>query len=341
MRWGRPRAPVAARLACVCLLAAGLLGCQRSQQPADRDTGLNLLIISIDTLRADHLGCYGYFRDTSPEIDAFARETVFFEQAYSPMSTTLPAHVSLLTGLHPAEHGITSNVGDGGHPFGTRPRIRSVVQMAQAADYRTAAFVSATPLKRYSGFDVGFDTFDEPGDVMRAADEVTGKVLAWIDGVQSQRFVLLAHYYDPHRPYEAPEPFDSMYETDADLENYLAQRQVTPVIWPSLCRGSSVNMARTITNQYDGEVRFTDREVGRLLKGLRERGLWDNTVIVLTADHGEGLNQHNWPQHGRDLARAGACAADDVVAADKSRAACALWANRVVDGRVADGVRLL
>ena len=287
------------RIVCVCLATALLAGCERQARPPDRETGLNILIISIDTLRADHLGCYGYFRDTSPEIDAFAREAVFFEQAYSPMSTTLPAHVSLLTGLHPLEHGILSNVGHGGMPFGMRSKIRSLAQVAQAAKYRTAAFVSATPLKRYSGIDVGFEVFDEPEGAARDADEVTDKVLAWVDLTSPQRFLLLAHYYDPHRPYSPPAPFDAMFGVDEELEEYLAAREVSAVIWPGPCLGSNVSLARGITNNYDGEVRFADREVGRLLRALRERGLWENTVIVLTSDHGEGLNQHDWPQHGR------------------------------------------
>jgi arylsulfatase len=258
-----------------------------------------MVLIVIDTLRADHLGCYGYFRDTSPNIDAFAEQAIFFEQAYAPMATTMPSHTSLFTGLYPLEHGILANAIHGGKAFGSRPGIRSFVQLAKDNGYATGAFVSGAPLKSACGLSAGFDTYDEPREKLRTAQRTTDRTLAWLDRHSGERFLLFVHYFDPHFPYQPPPRYRAMFRTDPELERYLAEREVTRVIQPSLCRGTRKTVARRVTNLYDAEIRYCDEHVGRLLDSLRERGLWDKSAIILTSDHGEGLNQHAWPQHGR------------------------------------------
>jgi len=278
-------------------------GCGRQAGHADDSppaAAYNIVLVSIDTLRADHLGCYGYFRDTSPEIDAFARESIFFEQAYAPMATTLPSHASLLTAVHPREHGVLANVGDGGRPFVSTEKLRSFAQVAKANGYATVAFVSATPLKKpYCGLDVGFDLYDQPPRSERRAAATTSNVIAWLERTPQQPFFLMVHYYDPHNPYQPPPPYDRMYQSDAALERFLAQRQIPDSVEPGQCKGTKVTVTRDVTNLYDGEIRYTDAEIGRLFEKLRSLGQWERSVIVLTADHGEGLNQHDWPKHGR------------------------------------------
>src|SRR5262245_23830797 len=133
----------------------------------------NIILITLDTVRADHLGCYGYFRDTSPVFDAFAREAVLFENAYAPMATTLPSHTSLLTGYEPLEHGVLANIDDGGNAFGRKAGARSFAEVAKRAGYATAAFVSATPLKQIGGLNTGFDVYDEPDAATRDGAETT------------------------------------------------------------------------------------------------------------------------------------------------------------------------
>ena len=281
------------------LLAALVIGCDGGARAAEETASQNIVLIVIDTLRADHLGCYGYFRDTSPNIDAFAEQTIFFEQAYAPMATTLPAHTSLFTGLYPLEHGIQANVGDNGRPFRSQPGLRSIVEVFQAEGYATAAFVSAAPLKRVCGLDIGFDTYVQPKTAQEDAGPTTDAALAWLDRHGHERFFLFVHYFDPHVPYNPPAPYRSMFTTDPELQAFIVEREIPDVVQPGLCRGRVPTVTSTATNLYDGEIRYCDEHVGRLLDSLRERGLWENSVIIVTSDHGEGLNQHAWPQHGR------------------------------------------
>lgn len=287
--------------ACAALTALLLSACQSQPAPPSAPAAppANVVLISVDTLRADHLGCYGYFRDTSPAIDAFSREAIFFEQAYAPMATTLPSHLSLLTGLFPLEHGTLANFGDGGKPFGHRKGIRSVAEWFSEHGYDTGAFVSSLPLKRLSGFNRGFSRFDEPQREARPGARTTDAALAWLQERSDKPFFLFIHYYDPHTPYSPPAPYDSQFTTDADLERWLAERGIPEAVEPGPCRGRKRTVSLEATNQYDGEIRYTDAEVSRLFDALRRAGKFDNSVIIFTADHGEGLNQHHWPQHGR------------------------------------------
>ena len=281
------------------LALAGLCGCERSATEVQTQSPTNIILIVIDTLRADHLGCYGYFRDTSPNIDAFAEQAVFFEQAYAPMATTLPSHTSLFTGLYPLEHGVESNVGDDGEPFNPKPGMRPFTQLAQTNGFKTAAFVSAAPLKRVCGLDAGFDTYVQPTEALQDAQPTTREALSWLDENDRKQFFLFVHYFDPHVPYLPPLAYRALFGTGQPLKDYLKQRAIPDHVQPGLCRGKVPTDTYQATNFYDGEIRYCDHYVGQLLDSLRQRGLWDNSVIIITADHGEGLNQHDWPQHGR------------------------------------------
>ena len=287
---------ITATTAWLLLLAAclGLAGCRKGGDLAGYP---NIVLITLDTTRADHLGTYGYFRDTSPRIDAFAEQSIVFERAIAPMATTLPTHVSILTATHPLEHGVLANVMHGGRRFVPAAGLRSFATVCLEQGYRTAAFVSAAPLKRDSGIQVGFETFDEPegSDAERNGGETTDAALRWLAGLEARPFLLWVHYYDAHWPFAAPVPFADRYRTDAALERYIAERRIAAA---SLREGVGREEARPTLNAYDAELHYQDLQVGRLLDALQARRDWDRTAVVLVGDHGEGLSQHGHAAHG-------------------------------------------
>jgi arylsulfatase len=256
----------------------------------------DILIVTLDTTRADHLGAWGYFRDTSPEIDALAREAIVFEAAYAPMATTLPTHVSVFTATDPLEHGVLANTTQGGRRFVAAPQLRPVAEIAAGAGYATAAFVSAAPLKRGSGVEAGFARFDEPAEKHRPAAATIDRAIEWLDANGGAPFFLWVHLYDAHWPYAAPSPYDRMYATDAALERWIAERRIPERALRPLV--GTLDEARATINAYDGALRYQDAELGRLLRRLREIGRFDATAILLLGDHGEGLCQHGEPAHG-------------------------------------------
>jgi arylsulfatase A-like enzyme len=271
-------------------VALGALSCG----PVDGEKP-SLVLITIDTLRADHLGAYGYFRDTSPHIDRFAREALLFERAVAPMATTLPSHVSILTSTYPVRHGILSNFRFFKQPLVTGDQLQTAAQLLRAEGYATAAFTSSSPLSAETGIGAGFDTFHGPPAyethdrrVEWRAEETVDHAMAWLEGATSP-FFLWVHLFDPHHPYAPPPPHDRAFSDDPALFEFL-ERYHFP-------RRHHARSARE-TNLYDGEIRYTDEQVGRFLEKLGSMGLYERAVIVLTADHGEGLMQHGFPRHG-------------------------------------------
>ncbi len=232
--------------------------------------GSNVLLISIDTLRADRLGCYGYEKATTPVLDRLASESARFENAFSPVPLTLPAHASLLTGTYPIYHGVRDNSG-----FVLPEGRTTLAEVLRGEGYRTGAFVGAFVLDSKfglgQGFERYFDDFDlseletvSPGYVQRRADEVVAETLRWLGGDDDRPFFAWVHLYDPHDPYTPPQP-------------YAAAHPGRP---------------------YDGEVAFTDHQIGVLLEGLRKMGRYEDTLIVVVADHGESLGEHGEQKHG-------------------------------------------
>jgi arylsulfatase A-like enzyme len=281
----------------------GMLGCAEEIHPASdarpaRNTQYNNIVwITLDTTRADHLGCYGYFRPTSPNIDKLADKSILFENCVAPMATTLPSHVSTLTGTYPIENGVLANRDAGGKSFVPSEQLRGIAAHLQDEGYVTAAFVSATPLKRWSGIHQGFDHFDEPatGQKQRRAEETNRRAMDWLSNADAAPFFLWVHYFDPHSPYDAPGSFGDTFVTDQDLEDYLSERAISEE--STTYKGATI-ITRESINGYDGEIAYTDHHIGRLLDHLKAKGLWDNTAVTLLADHGEGIGQHNRPRHG-------------------------------------------
>lgn len=259
------------------------------------DDPYDIILISIDTIRADRLGCYGYFRNTSPNLDAFAREATIFDRCLSPMATTLPAHLSLMTATYPDEHSVLANARDAGRRFVPNPLLRTFAELAGEQGYATAAFVSATPVKSHSGLQAGFQVFDESDEAERRAGETNRAVFQWLKKpLQDPRF-LWVHYFDPHTTYDPPAPYDTLFSEEPPLYRYLSERR--------FYKGEIIQSADTlntvaITNRYDGEVRYLDEHIGELFDELRASGRWDRTVVIVAGDHGEGLGQHGEMHHG-------------------------------------------
>jgi len=231
-----------------------------------RSAGPNLLLVTIDTLRADHVGVYGAVSVSTPTLDALAARGVRFEHAQSPVPLTGPSHATILTGLYPPVHGVRDNV-----VFALDPSHKTLATRLKAQGYRTAAFVAAYPVAAAFGFRQGFDTFSEnfkespiPGaGAQRRANEVVDDALGWLAKPGDGPFFVWMHLYDPHAPYDPPEP----YRTD------FAGRL------------------------YDGEIAFADAQLGRVFDWLRSSGHEQDTVVAVLADHGESLGEHGELTH--------------------------------------------
>ncbi|HEV7486559.1 MAG TPA: sulfatase-like hydrolase/transferase [Thermoanaerobaculia bacterium] len=227
-----------------------------------------IIIISIDTLRSDHLPAYGYTKIETPAIDLFRKDAVLFERAYSHCPLTLVSHASVFTGLLPAEHGIRDNLG-----YTLNPKVPTIAEFLKSKGYATGGAVSALVLRGETGIKRGFDFWDDSidfdvnalsiGRAQRSGDETRQIAEKWIGEHKSAPFFFFFHIYEPHTPYEPPDQFRSKYG-----------------------------------NSYDGEVATSDDVVGRFLAYLREQGVYDKATIILMSDHGEGLGDHGEDEHG-------------------------------------------
>lgn len=258
-------------------------GCSRNFPDA------NVVLIGIDTLRADHLSCYGYPRPTSPRIDGFASESVLFTTAVSQSPWTLPAFASMFTGVLPSSH----RAGEGTLPHVSRldPARDTITTMLKRAGYRTGSFVS----NGYVGKDVGMKEGFDDGDVSMLGLGATRKAIAWLRAHAAERFFLFLHIVDPHQPY-APPPEDAAPFIDPSYPGPLGMKVAgwADPNWTDADR-------RRVVDLYDGEVRFTDGLVGQVLDALASLGLTERTIIVITADHGEELLDHSMLGHGHSL----------------------------------------
>ncbi len=245
-----------------------VLGAVFSSCGGYRPKKLNVILITIDTLRADHLSCYDPSHAKTPNIDALASKGVVFTHAFAHVPMTLPSHTSILTGTLPLYHGVHDNYG-----FKASPQLETLGEFMKKAGYSTAAFIGAFPLDSRFGLDQGFDLYEEGYPAKntrtfffpeRRANKVVNSAISWLDQHGKERFFVWIHVFDPHQPYDPPPPFDKEYEKDP----------------------------------YSGEIAYTDRQLGRLFEYLRKKGLMGNTLIVITADHGEGRGDHGESTHG-------------------------------------------
>ncbi|MCB9663413.1 MAG: sulfatase [Alphaproteobacteria bacterium] len=259
----------------------------------------DLVLVTLDTTRADHLGAYGYPRDTSPVFDALAERAVLFERFVVPMATTLPTHTSLLTGTWPAEHGVLANVEHGGRRFVPSPGLRTFTSWLAGLGYDTAGVVSAMPLSRATGIARGFRSWSQPRGTERPARITTNRALGWLAQAPSDRPIFLwVHYYDPHNPYAPPEDAPARFggTPEPALDAWLDARAPDKVAYRPT--GERVDLQQAVDG-YDGEIRTMDGYLGQLLDALDEARGTRARVLVVAGDHGEGLNQHGEPGHGQ------------------------------------------
>ncbi|MDH5405514.1 MAG: sulfatase-like hydrolase/transferase [Candidatus Aminicenantes bacterium] len=239
------------------------------RKPSD----LNILLLIIDTLRADHLGCYGYQGAKTPHIDRLAEEGILFTNATCQVPLTLPSHCSILTGTHPMYHGVRDNAG-----FYLGEENTTLAEILKGYGYATSGFIGAFVLDSRWGIDQGFDYYFDNFDiaeydivmlenVQRRGKDVVDEASHWWDKNGHNKFFTWIHLYDPHSPYDAPEPYKTMF------------------------RGKPYGL-------YDGEIAYTDMLIGQIMAKLEEKGVLDNTLIIFTSDHGEMLGEHSESRHG-------------------------------------------
>jgi len=257
------------RLVLAVLLCAAVTSCNRIGFQT-RPSGPSVLLVTIDTLRADHVGAYQATDARTPTLDAIAREGVRFETAIAPTPMTLPSHTSILTALYPPHHGVRDNGG-----FRLDAKVETLAERMRGAGYTTGAVLGAFVLAKRFGLDQGFESYDDRmtgqravagGFLERSASAVTASALAWLERAP-RPFFLWVHYYDPHMEHEPPMPFAAEF------------------------RG----------RPYDGEIAYVDAELGRLLAELRASGDLAETLVVVTADHGESLGEHGELTHSYTL----------------------------------------
>ena len=259
-------------LAGAVAVLAGALGFWALRSPRERR--LNVLLVTIDTLRADHLGSYGYAAAQTPALDRLAARGLRFAQAATVAPLTLPAHSSLMTGTFPAFHGVRDN---GGFYLGDDQV--TLAKVLRAGGYRTGGFVSAFVLDHRWGIGQGFDRYYDDFDlakyrldvgldaVQRPGSEVVSKAIEWLDQDSTRPFLAWVHLYEPHAPYDPPESI-------------------------------RVRFPPTMIGAYDAEIATADIQVGRLIDHLATAGRLDRTVVVVLGDHGESLGEHGEEQHG-------------------------------------------
>lgn len=229
----------------------------------------NVLVVSIDTLRADHLGCYGSTKTKTPFIDGLAARGIVFKDTVSSVPFTLPSHISLLTGLIPPAHGVHDNGG-----FYLDKKVLTLAEVFKGRGYATGAFVGAFPLDSRFGLDQGFDVYDDSYPTVSNVNEITmpernagvvaDAALAWLQKNKTSNWFAFVHFYDPHFPYKPPEQFQKMYPDDP----------------------------------YSGEISYADSQLGRILSFLKSSNQENKTLVIVTSDHGESLGEHQEQTHG-------------------------------------------
>jgi arylsulfatase A-like enzyme len=271
----------------VIIAAGGLIYALRPFEPVPSSRPRNVILISIDTLRADHLSAYGYHRPTTPNLDAFARRGARFERAFSSSGWTVPAHMTMLTGVDPPIHGAH------GYP---KPRrsdrgIPTLAEILRRRGFETAAFTGGGYIAATFGFNRGFQKFISKG---RHFTHSVDLVRRWVRARRDQPFFLFFHGYDVHRPYKPLARYARLF-SDGYTGNFrvAALRSDQP-------RPSEADLRFTIS-QYDAEIRAVDDLLGELLADLESLGVLDETLVVITSDHGEEFYEHGQIYHAHSL----------------------------------------
>lgn len=278
-------------------------------ETARTDPQPDIILITVDTLRADHLGVYGYHRDTSPFLDQFASESLVFDRFYAQSSETIPSTGSIMTGFYPHESGATSN------SFQLPDEARTLAEILKEKGYATMAVISNGVLQRRSNFHQGFDLFDEElnqrelnrNKAERCAADTTDTAVRLLKSRKDGKFFLWIHYIDPHGAYFPPEEsYRSLFTDGIRSKKGLKLNRTGSGHGgiPGYQRLGDQRNPKYYIAQYDGEIRYTDREIGRLFEELKSLGLYDDSLIIFSSDHGEGMGEQDYYfAHGESLQR--------------------------------------
>ena len=300
------------------------------------DSKVNIILVVMDTTRRDHLSCYGYARKTTPNLDALVTESLLFTNAYAPSPWTLPSHASIMTGLYPSTHGAHYNVNASSKPAVNllRQDFVTLAEMLSPYGYRTAGVVGATFCHRYFGIAQGFDYYNDDFRTVhhdlqhydifhitskifslsnyfirhgyhgiRRASELNEIVFSWLEKNYRYPFFLFINYFDPHWPYAPPSPYDLLFKGKNErliIDNHGSDWNLFAKV---------INNHHTLTDeekchllsQYDGEIAYLDYHLGKLVERLKSLNVYDESMIIITADHGESFGEHNLMDHGRAL----------------------------------------
>jgi len=277
----------------ILALAAIIVRCPGSRIPRP-----NVVLVSLDTLRPDHLGCYGYPKPTSPNLDAFAKDAILFTNAHSQASWTLPSHMSLFTSMLPSHNGVedlNERLPDG---------IPTLTEILKQNGYTTVALVNNGEMKAHWGFGRGFETWREfeVDTPEGSCENITGEALEWLAGraptkagetAAEKPFFLFLHYFDPHDPYNPPESYRARFGCT------LAPDEIRQAVWDARPPGRDIRdkkILEQVIAAYDGEIAWLDHELGKLFAAIPP-----NTLTVIFSDHGEAFEEHGWTLHGASL----------------------------------------
>lgn len=261
----------------------------------------NVILISIDTLRPDHLGCYGYSRYTSPAIDRIAAEGVLFTDVSATSPWTMPSHATLLTGLYPNRHGVKTHLNK------LQKKTPTLASVLEAEGYNTMAIVSSRSLSPNYGFDHGFETFESMigwkrdsasiGRIVNRGDEITDRGIKWLKGRDKRPFFLFLHYYDVHTDLTPKPDYRKMF-----VRPYKGQVKGSTSQLVAM-RNKNIPLkeagVRHLNDLYDAEIRQLDDVLAGLFQHLDESGLAESTLVIITSDHGEEFMEHGSLLHGR------------------------------------------
>ena len=261
----------------------------------------NIVLISLESVRADHLGCYGYERPTSPALDALAEESVVYDDAHAVTSWTLPTHASLFTGLYPNAHQVIGSLGRLDKSYTT------LAEILTEYGYHCGGVISGPYLREAHGLNQGFAWYDEatssPSQALAHTEVTCPRMEAGLQNFLTRirerwrPFFLFAYFWDPHYDYIPPAPYDRMFVTEEceslDVTNYEQGGAVTEGITPG--------QLAYVISQYDGEIRWTDDHLQRFFRLLKREGLWDDTAIIVLSDHGEEFFEHHAKGHKNNL----------------------------------------
>lgn len=272
-----------------------VFSCRQTEDPDVKTSGdnkrPNIIVLTVDTLRTDHIARYGYHRNTMPAIEQVAETAVVFDNAMVPRGSTRTSYASILTGLYPFGHGVYTN------HIVLHDKLRTLPEILNSNGYHTAAFVSNFVLVgELSGCSQGFDIYDDFMDdreatrknYERIAEKTAQAILEWLGTDPPQPFFLFTNFIDPHGPYLPPQSFLNLYQSEKKLVLDKAAKVVRSQIVDN-----SMNYYDYV-DRYDEEIRYVDEAIESVIEQLKLKGLWDDALVIFTADHGEAFGEHEW-----------------------------------------------